>query len=52
LLFLKNQSILQAVVNYEDGKLVQNNTPADEKIKPTKATREIVGDEMLLVIYL
>ncbi|XP_045172505.2 fatty acid-binding protein, adipocyte-like [Mercenaria mercenaria] len=34
----------KAVVIYEDGKLVQNNTPEDTNIKPTKATREIVGD--------
>lgn len=41
---------MQAVVNYEDGKLVQKNVPLDEKIKSTKSTREIIGDELLLVI--
>lgn len=42
----------KAVVHYEDGKLVQENKPLDENIKSTKSTREIIGDEMLLTMYI
>ncbi|KAL4224441.1 Fatty acid-binding protein [Mactra antiquata] len=37
---------------FEDGKIVSNAVPLDDKIKHTRATREIIGEEMLLTMYI
>ena len=39
----------QAIATYEDGKLILNLTPVTPGIPPQKTTRELVGDEMLMV---
>lgn len=42
----------KAIFTYEDGKLMSTTTPLDENIKPAKSVREIVGDEMLLTLFI
>ncbi|KAL4224440.1 hypothetical protein ACF0H5_017892 [Mactra antiquata] len=42
---------IQTIFTFEDGKIVSNAVPLDDKIKPTRATREIIGEEMLLTMY-
>lgn len=40
---------LQVSARMEDGKLIQYLEPKDQKGKPTQITREINGDELIMV---
>ena len=50
--YYSEELLFQAILSYEDGKLVIHLTPqGDTKVKPQKTTREIVGDELVMVSW-
>ena len=48
-LLFEVSSFIQTMTTYSDGILTMVNTPVDTKEKPMTLTREIVGEDLVLV---